>query len=142
MLYTTDLNNWEQLYDKYSPVLFAVIMRSAGNKNDAENILIEVFAELAQKPEILSHKSPGLMLVLIRHTQKITLEYLQHKNKPVIKYTAIATHAPVLNACLFGQQQIPVIAEQTGIAETEVRKNLLQEIYQLRHHPVTINTLL
>lgn len=141
MTYTTDLNNWEKLYDKYSPVLFAVIMRHTDNKIDAENILIEVFTQLNQNPGIFSQTNPVLMVSLIRFTQMHTINYLKQAKKQVAAYTDSGSHAPVLHACLFNQQELPAFAQQKGNAAIDIRKNLCEEFSQLRHHLVNNNTL-
>lgn len=141
MIDTTDLNNWEKLYDKYSPVLFAVIMRHTDNKIDAENILIEVFTQLNKNPGLFLQTSPVLMVSLIRFTQMQTINYLKKANKQVAAYTDSGSHAPVLHACLFSQQNLPAFDQQKGNAAIDIRKNLFKEFRQLRHHPVNNNTL-
>ncbi|MEP6846169.1 MAG: hypothetical protein ABI861_09200 [Panacibacter sp.] len=53
MLAENNLKSWENLYDKYAPVMYAVICNLTDNKAVAAEILTEAFMQVKQKQILL-----------------------------------------------------------------------------------------
>ena len=127
---------WELLYDKFAAILYGSILRYTDELTLADNILIDSFNQLENKPEILAHAHHRLLIVLLHHTNKITLQHLPKKINSSLEPSIIKHDFPLLNSCLFEQQTLSDMADKTNMGEHQLRKNLVEECRKLRNYTV------
>ena len=127
-------NGWELLYDKFAAILYGSILRHTDDLTLADNILINSFNQLQNKPEILAHAHHKLLIVLLHHTNKITQQHLPEKINTTVKPSTINNDFPLLNSCLFEQQTLSDMADKTNMEKHQLRKNLVEECRKLRNY--------
>lgn len=76
MLAENNLKSWENLYDKYAPVMYAVICNLTDNKAVAAEILTEAFMQVKQK-QILLKINISPCIYLLRHTYNYANQHLK-----------------------------------------------------------------
>jgi RNA polymerase sigma-70 factor (ECF subfamily) len=72
----------EELYIRYSPLLFSLIKKIVKNKNDAENILLDVFTTVWKKIDLFDFKSGNVYTWLIFITRNKAVEFIKNTNQP------------------------------------------------------------
>ena len=78
MLQTSNLSGWDQLYDKYAPVIYGSILKIIPDKEMTNQIFQECFISL-KNTDILTHTKKSLPLFLLQHTYRFTIYYLKMK---------------------------------------------------------------
>ena len=86
LLQTCNPFGWEQLYDKYAPVIYGSILKIITDKEMANQIFEECFISL-KKTDIISQTKKSLPLFLLQHTYSFTVNYL--KNKGIVPVEGI-----------------------------------------------------
>jgi len=134
-----NLSGWEQLYDKYGPVMYGIISTHTSDKTLAEEILIKLFLRLKQKEFILK-LSFSLCVYLVRYTYINTKEELKIRGINSSE-TPIRANSILETLC---SQSITTkqVAANLKISEQQVIQNLHKEFLSLRSQPSqTITTV-
>lgn len=124
-----NLKGWEQLYDKYGPVMYGIICAHTSDKGLAEEIFIKLFISLKQE-EIPLKFNLALRICLLRYTHLNTTQGLKirgiNSTEPRIRTNSIL-HT-------FCSQSITTkqVAANFKISEQEVTQNLHKDFLTLR----------
>lgn len=86
MLHTSNLSGWDQLYDKYAPIIYGSIVKIIPDKKMANQIFQECFINL-KKTDLLTQSKKSLPLFLIQHTYRFTFFYLKAKGMAPVEGT-------------------------------------------------------
>jgi RNA polymerase sigma-70 factor (ECF subfamily) len=78
----SDLTAFEQLYDRYSALLFSLIKKIVIEKDAAEKILQEVFIILWKRIEDLNGETENVFTLLVLLSRKKAFDYLKRKRNP------------------------------------------------------------
>lgn len=74
-----DQQAFAALYDRYSPIVYAIALRILGNTSSAEDVLQDIFMQLWRKPEAFSASRgslPAWLAVIARHR---AIDYLRQR---------------------------------------------------------------
>jgi hypothetical protein len=129
MLADNDINAWEQLYDKYAPMMYGAISKITRDERLAENIFRECFLQLKVNRNILKIRV-DLCTFLLKHTHNFTFNYL---NEMGLMYDngKINYNDPLMQ--LLSSRQITFkAADVAGNPQLEARKKLREEFNRLR----------
>jgi len=129
LICANDLRGWEQLYDKYAPVMYGVICVHISDKGVAEEILIKLFTNLKHE-RILFNVDFALSVCILRYTYCNTWKELKRRG---IAYS----ESPVMSNSMldiFCTQYITIaqVAAKLNISKKEVKQNLHIETLILR----------
>lgn len=122
-------SGWDQLYDKYAPVMYGVIQAHTGDRKVAEQIFMKLFIRLKQN-EILLKINVTLCVCILRYTYINTREELRRRG---INYTESPLMGNSVLGIFFSQNTtIAKVATKLKISEKEVKQNLHKEFLLLR----------
>ena len=122
-----DLQGWEWLYDKYSPVMFGLIQFFTINNEQAEEILLNTFLKITTDKPILFQKKP-LIGIISNFTVTNTKLFLKsNKIFPIYK-KARNKKFPILNALLLDQKSLTETSELFSIKKNEIQIDLRSEL--------------
>jgi len=124
-----NLKDWEQLYDKYAPVMYGVICAHTTDKSQADEILIDLFIRLKNE-EILLKINFALCAYIIRYTYTNTRKELKKRGK---NYTEIPRleNSAIHHFCS-QHTTLKKAAEKLRMSENEVKIKLYEEFLILR----------
>ena len=74
-----DSRAFEELYLRYSPILFSLIKKIVADRNAAENILLDVFIIVWRKIDLFNFKSGNVYVWLIFLSRNKAIEYVRNK---------------------------------------------------------------
>ena len=124
-----NLTGWEQLYDKYAPIMYGIICTYTIDKSISDKIFINLFMRLKDE-EILLKVNFTLCVFILRYTYTNTRKELK---KWGIYYTEspFDTNSIIYILC---SQSITLkrVASNLKMSETEVKKNLHKEFLTFR----------
>jgi len=124
-----NLRGWEQLYDKYAPVMYGVICIYTTDKSLADKIFIDLFIRLKDE-EVLQKIHFTLSVFILRYIHTNTRKELK---KWGINYTKPLIEANSIMHSLCSQSiTIKRVAANFKMSENEVRKSLRKEFLVLR----------
>jgi len=70
----------EELYLRYSPILFSLIKKIIGDEKTSENILLDVFTIMWKKIDLFSFKTANVYTWLITLARNRAVDYKQNNN--------------------------------------------------------------
>jgi len=130
-----NLSGWEQLYDKYAPIMYGVICTYTTDKRLADKVLIDLFFRL-KEDEMLLKGNFTLSVFILRYTHTNTKLELKKRG---IYYTESPFEINFIIHTLFSQSlNIGGVAANLKMSESEVKINLRKEFLTLRlknHNP-------
>lgn len=85
-----DAVGWGQLYDKFAPIMYGVILRITTDKTIADAILVDAFIQLKNQKTFEGMKMQGVCLWLLKHTYATTIDYLRIKKIAVKKNCSLS----------------------------------------------------
>ncbi len=120
---------WSQLYDRYAPMMYGVLLQMTASDRLAENILQQVFVALHQAvmPQQLN------AVLCLRHTYKVALQYLKTHSISIVQQNPFNAQYPNIN--LFYIETTTAL--HTAAEEEPVVKQLREEIKNLRQQQNT-----
>jgi len=71
----------EELYHRYSPILYSLIKKIVKDVKTSEEILLDVFTTVWEKVDLFSFKTGNVYTWLITLTRNIAVDYKQEKRK-------------------------------------------------------------
>ncbi|MGQ0826778.1 MAG: RNA polymerase sigma factor [Bacteroidota bacterium] len=139
MLAENNSSAWEQLYDKYAPMMYGAIVQTTKDERIAEQIFKECFFQLKENKNISKIRGP-LDAFLLKHTYSFTANYL--------KLMELTNDANKFNnnrhlVQLLSSRQISIKTElQSEKDQKDARKKLREEFNHLRkQHQHRLDTL-
>jgi hypothetical protein len=131
MLKQGDPAGWEYMYDKYASVIYGTLLKLTNDQALAEKILVKSFIGL-KKTDLVTQKEKSLLLFLLHHTYTILISNLSAANKVLVEKKINSSDYPLISLLLFTPHSPGNIANKTGVAQIELRKNLKAESNRLR----------
>jgi len=111
---------WEQLYDKYAPVMYGIICTYTTDKSLADKILIDLFIRLKEE-EILPKMNFTLCIFILRYTYTNTRAELKKRG---IYYTESPIETNSVIHTLYSQSlKIKRFTPNFKISKNEVKNN-------------------
>lgn len=126
---------WEQVYQKYAPMIYGIILNLTGHQRIASEIFKEAFLDLKRK-RIFSRAHIALCQTLLRHAYKLTMKYLDLKGMKPINVRPFHGNFKMLNLLYFDLISTKDAAVKLNISEQEVLVKLRMEFNQLRRQPI------
>ena len=71
----------EELYVRYSPILYSLIKKIVNDKKISEEILLDVFTTVWKKIDLFSFKTGNVYVWLIMLTRNKAVEYVRNKGE-------------------------------------------------------------
>lgn len=129
---------WEQLYDKYAPIMYGAVIQITKDERIAQQIFKECFLQLKENNHISSVRDP-LGSFLFKHAQSFTLNYLKLLELTYNVNKTDAANDPLIQ--LLSARKISLKPEFKPTTEQlESRKQLREEFNSLRKQH-QLNTL-
>lgn len=122
---------WEQVYQKYAPLIFGVILNMTGEKRIAVEIFKEAFMDLKRK-RIFSRADIALCQSLLRQAYKLTLKYLELRGRSPHQDSPFHSRFRLLNLLYFDLVSTREAAQKLNMDEQDILVQLRMEIQQLR----------
>lgn len=122
---------WEQVYQKYAPLIFGIILNMTGEKRIAIEIFKEAFNALKRK-RIFSRAHISLCQTLLRHAYKLTLKYLELKKRTPVHSHPFNQKFRLLNLLFYELISTKEAAQKLKMTEQELLLHLRKEFNQLR----------
>ncbi|MDZ4708119.1 MAG: hypothetical protein SH818_06910 [Saprospiraceae bacterium] len=122
---------WEQVYQKYAPLIYGIILNMTGDKRIASEIFKDAFVGLKRK-KILSRNHITLCQTLLRHAHKLTLKYLQLRGRVQANSSPFHSKFRLLNLLYCELISAKEVAQKLNMTEQEILLNLRMEFNQLR----------
>jgi len=72
----------EELYDRYSPILFPLAKKIVNDDKKSENILVKVFLILWNRVELFPENTHNLYVWLVYITRNLSVDHLRRKLEP------------------------------------------------------------
>ncbi len=119
-----DISEWMHIYDMYAPMMYGTILKMTSDVVLAGIILEEIFIDIHKKEIVLAHHTP-LNHILLRHTFKSTLKYLEARGQKIHK--SFNAHYPLINKFYFEQKVLKEVALELDVTEQKVLINLRAE---------------
>jgi len=130
MLAENNSSAWEQLYDKYAPMMYGAVVQTAKDERIAEQIFKECFFQLKENKNISKIRGP-LDSFLLKHTYSFTSNYLKLMELTNGLNNKIDHNGHL--AQLLSSRQISLKTElKTDTDQQKARKKLREEFNQLR----------
>jgi len=122
---------WEQVYQKYAPLIYGIILNMTGDKRIASEIFKDAFVDLKRK-RILSRNHITLCQTLLRYAHKLTLKYLQLRGRVPANPSPFQSKFRLLNMLYCELISTKEAAQKLNMSEQEVLLHLRMEFNQLR----------
>ena len=121
---TQEQQRWETIYEKYSGIMYSIILRLIPEESIAEQILKSAFLSLKTK-NIISVHHLVLCSPILKYTYTYTLSEL--KNRDIVPKTENLSGDAVLNMLFTGQ--FPAIEKdnETTMSEAEKKRKIRTE---------------
>lgn len=124
-----NLTGWEQLYDKYAPIMYSVICTYTTDMGLADKILINLFLRLKDE-KIFLKMNFTLCVFILSYTFTNTRKELKKRG---IYYTESPFEVNLIIHTLFSKTlNIGAVAANLKMSEIEVTQNLLNEFLTFR----------
>jgi hypothetical protein len=124
---------WEQVYQKYAPLIYAIILNMTVDKLIAADIFKGAFYGLKRR-RILSRTPVALCQALLRHAYKLTLKYLEMRGMTAINSSPFHSQFKLLNMLYFDLVPIKEAAQKLNMTEQELLRGLRMEFIKFRRH--------
>lgn len=126
-----NLSGWDQLYDKYAPIMYGIICTHTADKRLADEILINLFIRLKSEEVLLNINATSCVSIL-RYTYINTRKALQKRG---INYTESPNVGyPTLHIFCSEQTTVKQVADRLNLSKQEIKQLLHQEFLLLRSH--------
>jgi hypothetical protein len=127
-----NLQGWADLYEKYGLIMFVAIFWATDDEKTAEELLVSLFKQLKQNPDLLRIKT-SLPISLLYHTY-VTVMKIIYVNKNAIAYrTPLKKVIPMLHLVSFKPNSIHEISEILEVSADEVQMQLHRELNEFRN---------
>jgi len=120
------LSGWQHLYDKYSGMMYGILVTKCGNEELAEQLLEKIFLELQEEKSKLCVKC-RLPNLLINRTLQVSAAVLQGRAPDAM----LPGPSPILCTLLYTHNSIMTIAMQNGLSCAAAKKRLHIEMKEL-----------
>ena len=124
-----NLAGWGQLYDKYAPIMYGIIFTYTTDKIFSDKIFIDLFIRL-KEDEILLKIDYPLCVFILRYTHLNTRKEL--KNRGIYYTEPPIEKNSILQTLCSHSLNLKSVAENLGMSEQEVKKNLRKEFLIFR----------
>ncbi len=130
---STLYHTFENIYDKYSSLLFGIAIDNSASTNQAEEILIITFKKF-NSGGYINQTSPSVCITLIKLLiQTLHEEIIQHENNRDFKIKQFE-NSPLLNKFMCEQINLNDYCIQKNITRAEARKMLHDEFKKIRNN--------
>jgi DNA-directed RNA polymerase specialized sigma24 family protein len=131
MLTEKNSSAWEQLYDKYAPLMYGAVFQITKDDRVAEKIFKECFLQLKESKNISNVRGP-LDFFLLKHAQNFTLNYFKLIELAVEVNKKENHNTPLVE--MLESKQITVKRSEpvSTVEQKEARKKLREEFNLLR----------
>jgi hypothetical protein len=119
-----DKSTFENIYEKYSPMLYGIALQIIPSKNKAEDLLILTFKKIVNQ-DVIQKPYPAYCIILMRLILKTAQEIYPKKFKNGFKLRHFE-NAPFLNQ---------IICEQIDFQDhSEKNNHTRKEVLKIIHH--------
>lgn len=122
---------WEQVYQKYAPLIYGIILNMTRDKRIAADIFKEAFYGLKRR-RILSRTPIALCQALLRHACKLTLKYLEIRGRTAVNCSPFPGQFKILNLLYYDLLPTKEAAQKLNMTEQEVLRSLRMEFVKFR----------
>lgn len=122
---------WEQVYQKYAPLIYGIIVNMTRDKRIAAEIFKDAFYNLKRR-RILSRTPIALCQTLLRHAYKLALKYLEMKGRTAVNTSPFHSQFRVLNLLYFDLMPTKEAAQKLNMTEQEILRSLRMEFLKFR----------
>ena len=123
------LNTIENIYDKYSPMIYGIALDISSTQSEAESILISTFHK-AYKQNLIKKSSHFLCASLIKLTIQTAREQLKTKN--IIKIKQFE-NASLLHNLLCDQLNLEDFCSENNLSRNQLAKQIREELSSKRN---------
>jgi len=123
---------WVSIYDKYASMMYGIILNMTGNETLAGEILTDVFVKL-RKGKLLSRVRAALCHTLVRHTHKLTFEYLKKRGLKPISTQSSNGDYPIISSLYFELATINEGGDYSDRSKEEILINIREEFNHFRN---------
>lgn len=123
------VNTLENMYDKYSPMLYGIAAEIASSQKEAEQILLTTFQK-AHRNDLIEKNKHSLCASLIKLTIQTAHEQLKPKNNFKLKQFE---NTPLLHKLLCEQINLEDHCTENKITRTQVLKQIRKEFNSIRN---------
>ena len=123
-------NQWESLYDKYSPIMYGLILKLIPEEKIALKILEGAFVQLKTK-NIIDNDNYVQCSCILKNTYNYAIVELKSRN--IIPQTEAIVRDTLIHIMCTGPIAINRSGAGKSLNESEFRKNLRAEIMLLRN---------
>ncbi len=120
----------EQIYDRYSSIVYGIVLKFTSSESEADRILISTFRKFYKQ---YAHKETNfsLCVTLIKLAIQTTYEHLQLLLANGQDGVLIFEDIPVLYNTVCKNVNLDTYCKENNTTRTEVAKRLSSEIYSL-----------
>jgi len=129
-IYTGDEGAMAMLYDRYSPVVYAVALRVLSDRNTAEDILQDVFVQLWRNPQSFNASRGSLATWLAVIARNRAIDQLRRKHPEVELSETLISVDPDLENTAERKQAIEKVRAVLASMPTEQRSALEMAFFE------------
>lgn len=118
---------WEQIRQRYGPLLFLILYKLSGDKIKARDILFDAF-KVCKLKKVGSRAPIPLCQQILRYGFRMVIQYLRIHRRETKLVQPFENNFNMLNLVFFELASCKLVSWQLGLSELEVRLGLKKEM--------------